>query len=85
MHVLGGANVHIKGFGSTPIPLQGQISTEGIGGSLSLKYAGENTEITDVYIFVLVRDAASRLPNGEGTRLDVRVCLRMSDSDDNIN
>ena len=30
-NILGGASVHIKGFGSTPIPLQKQISTEGIG------------------------------------------------------
>ena len=42
--ILGGASVHIKGFGSTPIPLQRQISTEGIGGPyIPLKCAGENT------------------------------------------
>ena len=29
--ILGGASVHIKDFGSTPIPLQRQISTEGMG------------------------------------------------------
>ena len=28
---MGGASVHIKGLGSTPIPLQRKISTEGIG------------------------------------------------------
>ena len=29
--ILGGASVHIKDFGSTLIPLQRQISTEGMG------------------------------------------------------
>ena len=43
--ILGGASVHIKDFGSTSIPLQRQISTEGTGAPLSLKYAGENTGI----------------------------------------
>ena len=35
-HILGGASVHIKDFGSTPIPLQRQINTEGIGGTYPL-------------------------------------------------
>ena len=35
-HILGGANVHIKGFGSNPISLQRQISTEGMGGPYPL-------------------------------------------------
>ena len=39
-HILGGASVHIKGFGSTPIPLQRQISTEGIGGPYPLSMLG---------------------------------------------
>ena len=39
-HILGGASVHIKAFGSTPIPLQRQISTEGIGGPYPLSMLG---------------------------------------------
>ena len=33
--ILGGASVHYKDFGSTPIPLQRQISTEGMGPPIS--------------------------------------------------
>ena len=36
--VLRGASVHIKGFGSTPIPLQRQISTEMIGATIPSLY-----------------------------------------------
>ena len=56
-HILGGASVHIKGLGSIPIPLQRQISTEGIGGPSSFKYAGENT----VYISVWTNCASSTI------------------------
>ena len=38
--ILGGASVHIKDFGSTPIPLQRQISTEGMGGPYPLSMLG---------------------------------------------
>ena len=37
---MGGAIVHIKGCGSTPIPHQRQISTEGIGGHYPLSMLG---------------------------------------------
>ena len=44
--ILGGASVHIKDFGSTPIPLQRQISTEGMGAPYPLSMLGR----TLVYI-----------------------------------
>ena len=42
--ILGGASVQIKDFGSTPIPLQRQISIEGMGAPIP---CGENTESID--------------------------------------
>ena len=39
-HNLVGASAHIKGFGSTPIPLQRQISNEWIGGPYPLSMLG---------------------------------------------
>ena len=38
--ILGGASVHIKDFGSTSIPLQRQISTEGMGTPYPLSMLG---------------------------------------------
>ena len=34
MHILGGASVHIKAIGSTPIPHQSKTSSEGMGGTI---------------------------------------------------
>ena len=42
--ILGGASVHIKDFGSTPIPLQRQISTEGMGAPYPLSMLGRILE-----------------------------------------
>ena len=39
-HILGGANVHIKAFGSTPIPHQSKTSIEGIWGQYPLSMLG---------------------------------------------
>ena len=48
-HILGGASVHIKAFGSTPIPLQRQISTEGIGGLYPLSMLGRTLHINRIW------------------------------------
>ena len=43
-HLSGGASVYIKAFGSTPILLQRQISTEGIGGPYPLSMLGRTLD-----------------------------------------
>ena len=40
MHILGGASVHIKAIGSTPIPHQSKTSSEGIWGQYLLSMLG---------------------------------------------
>ena len=37
---MGGASVHIKAIGSTPIPHQSKTSSEGIGGHYALSMLG---------------------------------------------
>ena len=44
--ILGGASVHIKDFGSTPIPLQRQIRTEGMGAPYPLSMLGRTLSIS---------------------------------------
>ena len=68
---LGRASIHIKGFGSTPIPLQREIGTEGIGGP-SLRYAGENTGLymyIPVHVYISTR--CSSPPQGTLRRTGV--------------
>ena len=44
MHILGGANVHIKAIGSTPIPHQSKTNTEGIWGQYLLSMLGRTLQ-----------------------------------------
>ena len=50
--ILGGASVHIKDFGSTPIPLQRQINTEGMGAPYPLSMLGRTLENTVTQSFL---------------------------------
>ena len=66
MHILGGACVHIKVIGSTPIPHQSQTTSEGIGGHYPLSMLGR----TLLYV-------VNSLENQNGRGKTCRYCLKV--------